>query len=171
MERFAVPNRMTAILMAGVLAVLGVMAIASLPTNGSMLILRGIAAPEAPRGQLDDDSAKALARKLGYSPVVLDIAADDFTGKNQVQLAVERIRNDSGVTALYGFSGGGYNAQAIWSQLNPEQRKQIQKIVVVGSPGVTPSAFPGLSDVIVQADPPEGHMAGPKVLLKTVSNR
>lgn len=132
----------------------------------SMLILRGIADANAPKGQLDDDAALEYARRLGYSGEVLDVAAD---AGPQVRMALERIRNDKNVTALYGFSGGGYNAQSIWAQLNPQERSRITKIVVVGSPGVGKHSFPGSNDVTVQEDPPEGHMAGPKVLLQSAS--
>ncbi len=134
-----------------------------------MIILRGIAGDNAPRGLLDDRAALAYARETGFNGEVLDVAADIPAQKSQVQMALERIRDDESVKAIYGFSGGGYNAQAIWAQLKPEQRQRIRKIVVVGSPGVTPAAFPGSKDVVVQPDPPEGHMAGPKVLLETVS--
>jgi hypothetical protein len=132
----------------------------------SMLILRGIADANAPKGQLDDDAALEYARRLGYSGEVLDVAAD--TGP-QVRMALERIRNDKNVTALYGFSGGAYNARTVWAQLNPQERSRLRKIVVVGSPGVGKQSFPGSKDVVVQEDPPEGHMAGPKVLLRSAS--
>ena len=135
--------------------------------QGSMLILRGIAADYAPRGQLDDESAVAYAELLGFDAEVLDVAADIPAGKSQVQMALDRIRDDDHVTAIYGFSGGGYNAQTIWARLKPEERGRIRTIVVVGSPGVSPSAFPQAKEVIVQHDPPEGHMAGPKKLLES----
>lgn len=134
--------------------------------QGSMIILRGIAADYAPRGQLDDDSAIAYAEMLGFEADVLDVAADIPAGKSQVQMALDRIRADQHVTAIYGFSGGGYNAQTIWARLTPGERGRIRKVVVVGSPGVTPAAFPGSQEVVVQGDPPEGHMHGPKKLLE-----
>lgn len=171
MNTLNIPAGTQKTLLVAVLLVLGIIAVAYGPSRDKMLILRGIAAENAPRGQLDDESAKALARKLGYAPEVLDVAADIPSEKTQIQMALERIRGDKNVKAIYGFSGGGYNAQTIWAQLTPEQRGRINKIVVVGSPGITPSAFPGSTDVVVQDDPPEGHMAGPKVLLQTVSSR
>lgn len=167
MKRFAVPISLTSFAMTGLLFVLGVAAMASVPMHGEMLILRGIAGPDAPHGLLDDESAKALARTLGYVPEVIDAAADDAS-RSQVQMAVTRIREDDRITALYGFSGGGYNAQTIWAQLSPGQRARIRKVIVIGSPGVTPAAFPGSKEVVVQDDPPEGHMAGPKVLLQAM---
>jgi hypothetical protein len=133
-------------------------------SGGTMLILRGLSASYAPRGLLDDASAIAYAKKLGYVGKVLDVAGEG----PQVQMALDRIRAGD-VNALYGFSRGGYNMRTIWSQLTPEQRSRIQKIVIVGAPGVTRANFPGMSDVVVQDDPPEGHMAGPKKLLEIAS--
>jgi hypothetical protein len=40
---------------------------------------------------------------------------------------------------------------------------------VVGSPGVTKTDFPEIPDVLVNDDPPAGHMAGPKALLDSLS--
>jgi hypothetical protein len=131
----------------------------------TMIILRGIASREMPRGQLDDASALEYARRSGYKGEVLDVAGD--ADGPQTSMALKRIREDPSVTAIYGFSGGGYNARAVWTQLNEDQRSRIKKIVVVGSPGVTKANFEGVSDVIVRTDPPAGHMAGPKELLKS----
>jgi hypothetical protein len=39
---------------------------------------------------------------------------------------------------------------------------------VIGSPGVAKSDFPGSVDVLIKADPPEGHMAGPRILLESL---
>jgi hypothetical protein len=148
-------------LMVAVFAVLGLVAWSYAP--GTMLILRGVAGDDAPKGQLDDRSALTYARLHGYSGEVLDVAADSGP---QVKMALERIRNDRSVSALYGFSGGGFNIVAIWNQLKPEEKKRIRKIVVVGAPGVSKASFPGVSDVTVKEDPPQGHMAGPRVLLE-----
>ena len=131
----------------------------------TMIILRGIASAERPRGQLDDASATEYARRSGYRGEVLDVAGD--ANGPQTRMALKRIREDSSVTAIYGFSGGGYNARAVWSQLSEDQRRRIKKIVVVGSPGVTKANFEGVSDVTIRTDPPAGHMAGPKELLKS----
>ena len=132
-------------------------------TNGTMLILRGIAGEGAPRGLLDDSAALAYARKHGFSGEVIDVAAD---GGPQVQLALKRIR-EGGVTAIYGFSGGGFNATAVWNALKPEERARIRRIVVVGAPGITKASFPGAREVVVQEDPPAGHMEGPRALLQS----
>jgi hypothetical protein len=130
----------------------------------TMIILRGIASREMPRGQLDDRSALEYARRSGYRGEVLDVAGD--ADGPQAGMALKRIREDQSVTAIYGFSGGGYNARAVWSQLNEDQRRRIKKIVVVGSPGVTKANFQGVSDVTIKTDPPAGH-TGPKELLES----
>lgn len=166
MKRMEIPLTAITLIALSVLAPAKLGAFPDIRDNGSMIILRGIAADYAPRGLLDDDAAVAYAHSQGYLAEVLDVAADIPAQKSQIQMALERIRADGHVTAIYGFSGGGYNAPVIWANLNPQQRKRIQKIVVVGSPGVTPAAFPGSKEVVMQDDPPEGHMAGPKKLLE-----
>jgi hypothetical protein len=132
-------------------------------SGGVMLILRGIANAENPRGQLDDDAAREYARRFGYRGEVLDVAGD--ADGPQAKIALDRIHHDDKVTAIYGFSGGGYNVRRIWSQLNAEERQRIGKVVVIGSPGVNKSDFPGSVDVLIKQDPPAGHMAGPRALL------
>jgi hypothetical protein len=133
-----------------------------------MLILRGVANAEYPRGALDDEVALEYARRGGFRGEVLDVAADYGAGSTQVRMALERIRRDETVTAIYGFSGGGYNTRQIWEQLNATERERIRKVVVVGSPGVEEWQFAGKPDVLIKPDPPEGHMAGPKVLLEAL---
>jgi hypothetical protein len=134
-----------------------------------MLILRGIANEENPRGQLDDESALEYARRLGFEGEVLDVAGNVGAKSPQVGMALERIRNDETVTAIYGFSGGGYNARLIWKELTAAERERIRKVVVIGSPQVAKADFPAKSDILIRADPPEGHMAGPSVLLESVN--
>jgi hypothetical protein len=140
------------------------------PPNVVMLILRGIASSDAPRGQLDDKSALAYARRVGYRGEVLDIASNGSADGAQVKMATERIRHDEKVRAIYGFSGGGYNARRIYARLNRAERQRIRKVVVVGSPGVTKGDFPESADVLIKGDPPAGHMAGPKALLDSISH-
>jgi hypothetical protein len=82
-----------------------------------MLILRGIASAENPRGQLDDEAALAYAGRLRFKGEVLDIAGDNYAGNPQAEKALERIRADRAIAAIYGFSGGGYNVRLIWKQL------------------------------------------------------
>jgi hypothetical protein len=137
-------------------------------SNGVMLILRGIASSERPHGQLDDQSALEYARRLHYQGEVLDVAGNGGADSPQVKMALARIRGDDKVTAIYGFSGGGYNARRIWARLNGSTRRRIHKIVVLGSPGVTKGDFPESTDVVIKEDPPTGHMAGPKVLLESL---
>jgi hypothetical protein len=133
-----------------------------------MLILRGTANSENPRGQLDDESALEYARRLGFQGEVLDVAGKTGADSPQVTMALERIRRDETVTAMYGFSGGGYNARAIWKELTAAERERIRNIIVVGSPAVAKADFPGNAEVLIKPDPPEGHMAGPKVLLESL---
>lgn len=135
-----------------------------------MLILRGIANDENPHGQLDDRSAIEYAQRMGYRGEVLDVAGKTGANSPQVKMALDRIRRDETVTALYGFSGGGYNARLIWKELTAAERERIEKVVVIGSPGVTDSDFDSESDVLIRPDPPEGHMAGPKALLDALGS-
>ena len=133
-----------------------------------MLILRGIANAENPRGQLDDGSALEYARRVGFQGEVLDVAGEAGPESPQLRMALERIRRDETISAIYGFSGGGYNARLIWGELTPGERGRIHKLVVVGSPGATEADFAGCSDVLIKPDPPEGHLAGPQALLESL---
>ena len=136
--------------------------------SGVMLILRGIANSEHPRGQLDDQPALEYARRAGFQGEVLDVAGDTGADSPQVKMALERIRRDDTVKAIYGFSGGGYNARLIWKELTAAERERVRKVIVIGSPEVAKADFPESSDVLIRADPPEGHLAGPKVLLESL---
>jgi hypothetical protein len=140
----------------------------SRPSPHVMLILRGIADGDHPHGQLDDRSALEYARRLGYRGEVLDVAGGGGSESPQVRMALNRIHGDENVTALYGFSGGGYNTKQVYAQLTPSQRRRIRKIVVVGAPGVARSDFPQSPDVVIKGDPPAGHLAGPKALLDSL---
>jgi len=139
-------------------------------TQPVMLILRGVASSEKPRGQLDDRAALEYARRLGFRGEILDVAGNPGLNSAQVQIARDRIREEQSINAIYGFSGGGYNARIIWAQLTTPERDRIRKVVVVGSPGVQSSDFMGSSDVVIKSDPPEGHMAGPQALLESLSD-
>jgi len=136
--------------------------------GGVMLILRGIASTEMPRGQLDDQAALEYARRLGYRGEVLDVAGATGAESPQVRMALARIHRDERVSAIYGFSGGGYNARHIWTQLAAAERHRIRKVIVLGAPGVGRADFPGEEDVVIKQDPPAGHMAGPKALLQSL---
>lgn len=147
----------------GVLLVIGVLGFRYLMPGGTMLILRGVANAENPRGQLDDESARLYALRSGYGGKVLDVAGGTA---EQMQMTLDAIRSDPRVRALYGFSGGGYASAKIWAQLSEEERARIRKIVIVGAPGITEASFPGAQEVVIQPDPPEGHMEGPRALLR-----
>ena len=131
-----------------------------------MLILRGIANSESPRGQLDDGAALQYAWYAGFRGEVLDVAGNTGPDSLQVRMALDRIRDDPLIAAIYGFSGGGYNARHVWAGLTAAQRERIRRVIVVGSPGVAASDFPGMPYVVIKPDPREGHMAGPKALLQ-----
>jgi hypothetical protein len=134
-----------------------------------MLVLRGIGNSENPRGQLDDRSALEYARRVGFRGEVLDVAADPSSDSEQLRMAVELLRRDENISAIYGFSGGGYNVRLIWQQLTPAERDRIRKLVVIGAPGVAITDFAGASEVVIKPDPPEGHMDGPKSLLQSLA--
>jgi hypothetical protein len=179
LERLNAPQRRWTLLVATCLtaAIASTAVVARYPPSsgssrhGVMLILRGIASSDRPRGQLDDRSAIEYARRLGYQGEVLDVAGNNARADNpQVRMALDRIRRDERVTAIYGFSGGGYNTRRIWSRLNSAERQRVRKVVVVGSPGVGKADFPGSADVVIEKDPPAGHMAGPKALLESVGS-
>jgi hypothetical protein len=131
--------------------------------NGVMLILRGIANEGHPRGQLDDRAALEYARRLGYRGEVLNVAGND---SQQITMTLDRVKADREVTAIYGFSAGGYNTRKIWTRLGKQEKERIRKIVVLGAPGVSEGDFPDAGEVIVKQDPPAGHLAGPKALLE-----
>jgi len=136
-----------------------------------MLILRGVASSEKPRGQLDDRAALEYAQQLGFRGEVLDVAGTPGLNSAQVQIARDRIHEDQSIKAIYGFSGGGYNARLIWAQLSTPERDRIRKVVVVGSPGVQASDFAGTSEVVIKSDPSEGHMAGPRALHESLRTK
>lgn len=114
----------------------------------TMLILRGI------RNLLHEAPAKEYAIKMGYKPEVLDASGETGEYSAQTNLALKRIQNGNGdITALYGFSGGGYNCVHIWDRLTEEQKKQIKKIVIIGSPGVRYASFAGVEDIVIYNNP------------------
>lgn len=167
MDARTTPAVPVAILLTAAVVVAGYRQFDGAPSQGAvMLILRGVASAEKPRGQLDDRSALEYASRLGYRGEVLDVAGNTSA---QASMALDRIRRDEKVTAIYGFSGGGYNTRRIWSELKADERRRIDKIVVVGSPGVDKGDFAGSADVVIKEDPPAGHMAGPKALLELLN--
>src|SRR5712671_711953 len=93
--------------------------------NGAvMLIMRGIPNSESPLGQLDDWAAVEYARRIGLRGEVLDVAGSSRADSPQVEMALDRIHRDDRVTAIYGFSAGGYSARVIWKGLSAEERNR-----------------------------------------------
>jgi hypothetical protein len=137
--------------------------------KGTMLILRGISGNYGgvnyPRGALDEPSASAYAKELGYTPRVLDVSGETGPQSAQTRAALAAIRQNSDVHGLLGFSGGGYNAAHIINQLNPEERARLQQLTVLGAPKNPESRYKGPWNLTYRKDPPAGHMAGPAALL------
>jgi len=137
----------------------------------TMLILRGIAGVfggrSHPKGALDEPAALAYAAKRGYLGKVLPVSGEAYERSPQVELALHEIVSDPTVTALYGFSGGGYNLRHILDSLTDKELARIKLVVVLGAPNAPPSAFtarsPGNWEVVYRKDP--SHMDGPAMLL------
>ena len=134
-----------------------------------MLILRGIAGTfdgkDYPRGALDEPSAIEYAKRRGYEPVVLDVSGEAYSNAPQVREALSYIALRGGVGALYGFSGGGYNVRHVLDFLNAKEKEGIKLVVVLGAPGNSIYKYKGPWELVYRLDPPEGHMAGPRMLL------
>jgi hypothetical protein len=143
-----------------------------------MLILRGrpghYAGRDWPRGALDEPPALEYARRMNYVGQVLDVAGAS-TGPNsqQTRMALAEFRRDPTITALYGFSAGGYNLRHIINALTPAERARLQLVVVLGAPGPHHNQYKGPRDhwnLVYKLDPPAsqgGHMGGPRALLAT----
>lgn len=132
----------------------------------TMLILRGIATDNYPRGALEEAPALEYARRMGYAGRVLDVPGKAFNGSPQMAMALQAIREDFNVAALYGFSGGGYNLRHVLNHMTPEEKERIKLVVVLGALE-NPRYFyeDGHWKLVYRTDPPEGHMAGPRALL------
>lgn len=131
-----------------------------------MLILRGIVKPGYPRGALDEESAKEYARRRGYEPVVLDVSGETGPNSPQVRMAMDAFRVDKSIHAFYGFSGGGYNVRHVLRRLNTEELMRVDLVVVLGAPNNPSSLYRGHWELVYRLDPKEGHMAGPRILLR-----
>lgn len=125
-----------------------------------MLILKGI------RSLLDVDSAIAYAKLWGYKPLVLKESGENYANNPQYKAALKTIRSDPEITAIYGFSGGGYNARKIWKSLTAEEKDRIKRIDILGSPGITENDFQGSIIINIIPDSPRGHMDTPRWLLE-----
>lgn len=136
-----------------------------------MLILRGIAGHYAgrdwPRGALDEPSALEYARRRGYVGQVLDVAGATGANSPQTRMALAEFHRDGAVTALYGFSGGGYNVLHIINALKHTERARLGLVVVLGAPRNPYTLYRGPWELVYRLDPPGGHMDGPRALLAT----
>ena len=137
-----------------------------------MLILRGIAGHYAgrdwPRGALDEPPALEYARRRGYVGVVLDVAGATGADSPQTKMALAEFRRDLAATALYGFSGGGYNVRHIINALDDTERRRLRLVVVLGAPKNPPQLYNGPWELVYRTDPPGGHMDGPRALLESL---
>jgi hypothetical protein len=143
-----------------------------------MLILRGIAGTYDgiywPKGALYEQPAKEYAHLNGYDAEVLDVAGATGEHNEQTRMALERIHQDPTITALYGFSGGGYNILRIIKAMDVKERARLRLLVVLGAPKNDESwydakLFGGSWKVVYKKDPPAGHMDGPRALLATTA--
>jgi hypothetical protein len=115
-----------------------------------MIILRGNSAgagsypdeqgktPAWPIGALHVSAASDYARRRSYDPIVLDKPGQPQSQHSpQAKAALDLFHTDAGVTAFYGFSGGGYNVKFILDNLaenEPASLNRITLIVVLGAP-------------------------------------
>jgi hypothetical protein len=130
------------------------------PVNkGTMLILRGI------KNQLDGPSALKYARHTGYVGKVLDVSGETGVNSAQTIAAINMIRSDPSITALYGFSGGGYNVLHILDKLTEAEEKRLKTVVILGAPQNPRGLYEGAWELVYRTDPPGGHMDGPRALL------
>jgi hypothetical protein len=146
-----------------------------------MLILRGItnlkAWPQYPKGALDEQSALKYASNRGYTGKVLDVSGETGDNSPQTKAALQTIRDDSSITALFGFSGGGYNVYWILKQLPQEQLGRLKLVVVIGVEAIKRpagsfdcNAYKAQWELVYRNDPPSPwkHIDGPKCLLTGV---
>ena len=140
---------------------------------GTMLILRGITNlkvwPKYPNGALDEPPALEYASKRGYVGRVLDVSGETGDRSPQTRRALHEFLSDSTITALYGFSGGGYNVLHIIKALPQDELSRIELLVVLGAePTNSRNNYTGPWELIYRGDPPGGHMDGPRALLATL---
>lgn len=136
----------------------------------TMLILRGIAGHFAgrdwPDGALDEPAALEYARRRRYTGKVLDVSGETGPNSRQTRMALDAIKADPTITALYGFSGGGYNLRHILDRLPDSVKARLTLVVVLGAPKADRSLFAGPWELVYRNDPPGGHMDGPAALLR-----
>lgn len=140
-----------------------------------MLIMRGIAGfydgRNWPRGAMHEAPALEYAKRRGYEGKVLDISGEAYGGSPQSRLALKEYRRDSTITALYGFSGGGYNMYWVIQGMKKDEKDRLQLVVVLGAPKMKASAVQGSWELVYRIDPPGGHMDGPRALLAELDNK
>ncbi len=140
----------------------------------TMLILRGrpgnYDGKDWPRGALYEAPALEYARRKGYVGKVLDVAGEASANSQQTRMALAEFRRDLTVTALYGFSAGGYNVLHIIDALTPDERTRLKLVVVLGAaPGNSAKHYKGPRDhwgLVWRDNPKAGHIAGPRALLE-----
>src|SRR4029077_1061471 len=145
---------------------------------GTMLILRGITNlkvwPKYPKGALDAPPALEYARKRGYVGRVLDVSGETGDRSPQTRRALHEFLSDSTITALYGFSGGGYNVYHILNRLKEEQRRLLELVVVIGvesnklsAHALNSNRYNAHGELVYRNDPPPPltHIDGPRALL------
>lgn len=126
-----------------------------------MLILRGI------NNLLDEKSALEYAALRGYEGFVLPVSGETGENSKQVKAALRELGNLE-YSAVYGFSGGAYNAKHILDELTGLEKAILNLIVILGAPGVTEASVSGPWELVYRPanDPPHGeHMDWPKVLV------
>ena len=140
-----------------------------------MLIMRGVAGVydgrHWPRGAMHEGPALEYAKRRGYDGKVLDISGEAQAGSPQSKLALKEYRRDSTITALYGFSGGGYNIYHVIHGMKKDEKDRLQLVIVLGAPKMKASAVQGSWELVYRVDPPGGHMDGPRALLAELDNK
>ena len=140
-----------------------------------MLIMRGVAGfydgRHWPRGAMHEAPALEYAKRRGYDGKVLDISGEAKAGSPQSKLALKEYRRDSTITALYGFSGGGYNIYHVIHGMKKDEKDRLQLVIVLGAPKMKASAVQGSWELVYRIDPPGGHMDGPRALLAELDNK
>jgi hypothetical protein len=94
---------------------------------------------------------------------VLDVSGEAHKDSPQVVEALAEIRRDQRISALYCFSGGGYNAEHILDDLTDAERNRIRLVIVLGAPKKSPDLYKGPWELVYRTDP--DHMNGPRALL------
>jgi hypothetical protein len=105
---------------------------------------------------------------------VLNVSGETGDKSKQTNMALQEIQNDSSITALYGFSGGGYNVYHILQRLTPELRGRLELVVVIGvetsklsADALNSNRYNAHWELVYRNDPPPPmtHIDGPRALL------